>query len=147
MEHEVRLWLETLSAQHYRQAEEKAELLAAYPTTLGEPHSRNLGDGVPELRFSPDGNAIRVTYWLAPGWLLENGSFCSTSSESRRCARTRRSSVPSRSGCIVKRRMVPRTECSPAMSRRSCEPRTLEAGSRKEDHRGVGTCCLVRPLL
>lgn len=67
MEPEVRLWLETLSAQHYRQAEEKAELLAEYPTTLGEPHSRSLGDGVRELRFSLSGNAIRVTYWLLPG--------------------------------------------------------------------------------
>lgn len=36
-------------------------------TTLGEPHSRSLGDGIRELRFSLSGNAIRVTYWLLPG--------------------------------------------------------------------------------
>ncbi|MCX5560414.1 type II toxin-antitoxin system RelE/ParE family toxin [Streptomyces sp. NBC_00038] len=66
LEPEVRLWLETLPPRHYRQAEEKAELLASSPTTLGEPHSRNLGEGVRELRFALDGNAIRVPYWLAP---------------------------------------------------------------------------------
>ncbi|MCN9244446.1 type II toxin-antitoxin system RelE/ParE family toxin [Streptomyces sp. RY43-2] len=65
LEPEVRLWLETLPARQYRQAEEKAELLAASPTTLGEPHSRNLGEGVRELRFILDGDALRVTYWLA----------------------------------------------------------------------------------
>ncbi|WP_406173053.1 type II toxin-antitoxin system RelE/ParE family toxin [Streptomyces sp. NBC_00996] len=67
LEPEVRRWLEILPPRHYRQAEEKAELLASSPTTLGEPHSRNLGEGVRELRFILDGNAIRVTYWLAPG--------------------------------------------------------------------------------
>ncbi|MGW0827446.1 type II toxin-antitoxin system RelE/ParE family toxin [Streptomyces sp. NPDC002845] len=67
LEPEVRLWLETLAPRHYRQAEDKAELLAASPPTLGEPHSRNLGEGVRELRFILDGNAVRVTYWLAPG--------------------------------------------------------------------------------
>jgi hypothetical protein len=66
LEPEVRLWLENLPPHHYRQVEEKADLLADYPTTLGEPHSRNLGDGVRELRFSLSGNAVRVTYWLAP---------------------------------------------------------------------------------
>lgn len=67
LEPEVRAWLEALPPQHYRQAEEKGELLARSPTTLGEPHSRNLGDGVRELRFILGGNAMRVTYWLAPG--------------------------------------------------------------------------------
>ncbi|MFD7546297.1 type II toxin-antitoxin system RelE/ParE family toxin [Streptomyces sp. NPDC059578] len=39
------------------------------PTTLGEPYSRHLGEGLRELRFAlgHDGNAIRLTYWLAPG--------------------------------------------------------------------------------
>ncbi|MFJ1585493.1 type II toxin-antitoxin system RelE/ParE family toxin [Streptomyces sp. NPDC088197] len=35
--------------------------------TLGEPYSRHLGGKVRELRFVMDGNAVRVTYWLAPG--------------------------------------------------------------------------------
>lgn len=67
LEPEVRCWLEGLPPQRYRQVEEKAELLTQYPTTLGEPHSRNLGEGVRELRFILGGNATRVTYWLAPG--------------------------------------------------------------------------------
>ncbi|MFI7339850.1 type II toxin-antitoxin system RelE/ParE family toxin [Streptomyces sp. NPDC050085] len=56
----------SLSPQYYRQVEEKAELLAQFPTTLGEPHTRHLGDGVRELRFGLGGNALRVSYWLAP---------------------------------------------------------------------------------
>ncbi|NBM15116.1 type II toxin-antitoxin system RelE/ParE family toxin [Streptomyces sp. GC420] len=66
IEPEVRQWLADLSPQHYRQVEEKVELLAERPTTLGEPHSRYLGDGVRELRFSLSGAAMRISYWLAP---------------------------------------------------------------------------------
>jgi hypothetical protein len=36
LEPEVRAWLANLSTQHYRQVEEKADLLARSPTTLGE---------------------------------------------------------------------------------------------------------------
>ncbi|MFE2426088.1 type II toxin-antitoxin system RelE/ParE family toxin [Streptomyces sp. NPDC059373] len=67
IEPEVRQWLANLSPQHYRQVEEKAELLAERPTTLGEPHSRYLGGGVRELRLSLSGDAMRISYWLAPG--------------------------------------------------------------------------------
>lgn len=42
-------------------------MLAAAPTTLGEPFSRHLGGGLRELRFVLEGNAVRITYWLAPG--------------------------------------------------------------------------------
>ncbi|MET9964617.1 type II toxin-antitoxin system RelE/ParE family toxin [Streptomyces sp. NPDC006356] len=66
LEPEVRSWLASLPPQHYRQAEEKAELLVRSPTTLGEPHSRNQWEGVRELRFILGGCAMRVTYWLAP---------------------------------------------------------------------------------
>jgi hypothetical protein len=69
IEPEVRHWLDTLSARDYLQAEHAAERLLDAPTTLGEPYSRHLGDGLRELRFAMghDGNAIRLTYWLAPG--------------------------------------------------------------------------------
>ncbi|MFI9580986.1 type II toxin-antitoxin system RelE/ParE family toxin [Streptomyces sp. NPDC052236] len=67
IEPEVQQWLPNLSPQRYRQVEEKAELLAEYPTTLSEPHSRYLGDGVRELRLSLGGNAVRITYWLPAG--------------------------------------------------------------------------------
>jgi hypothetical protein len=44
------------------------ERLLDAPATLGEPYSRHLGDGLRELRFAlgHDGQAVRVTYWLAP---------------------------------------------------------------------------------
>ncbi len=66
IEPEVRQWLELLSDQHYGKAERAADMLAAQPTTLGEPYSRYLGGKVRELRFMMEGNAVRTTYWLAP---------------------------------------------------------------------------------
>ncbi|NUK01656.1 type II toxin-antitoxin system RelE/ParE family toxin [Streptomyces lunaelactis] len=66
IEPEVRQWLELLSDTQYDKAERAADMLAAEPTTLGEPYSRHLGRKVRELRFTMDGNAVRITYWLAP---------------------------------------------------------------------------------
>nr|WP_093898819.1 type II toxin-antitoxin system RelE/ParE family toxin [Streptomyces sp. Ncost-T10-10d] len=66
MEPEVRRWLELLSDAQYDKAERAADMLAAQPTTLGEPYSRHLGGKVRELRFTMDGSAVRITYWLAP---------------------------------------------------------------------------------
>ncbi|MFI9585208.1 type II toxin-antitoxin system RelE/ParE family toxin [Streptomyces sp. NPDC052236] len=67
IESEVRQWLELLPDGQYDKAERAADMLAAEPTTLGEPYSRHLGGKVRELRFTVNGNAVRVTYWLAPG--------------------------------------------------------------------------------
>lgn len=69
IEPEVRHWLDGLPARDYLQAEHAAERLLDAPTTLSEPYARHLGEGLRELRFSlgHDGQAIRVTYWLAPG--------------------------------------------------------------------------------
>ena len=68
IEPEVRHWLDNLSDRDYLQAEHVAERLVDAPTTLSEPYARHLGDGLRELRFSlgHDGNAVRLTYWLAP---------------------------------------------------------------------------------
>ncbi|NJP48073.1 type II toxin-antitoxin system RelE/ParE family toxin [Actinacidiphila epipremni] len=66
IEPEVREWLELLPDRQYDRVERAADMLAAAPTTLGEPFSRHLGDGLRELRFVLDGNAVRITYWLAP---------------------------------------------------------------------------------
>jgi hypothetical protein len=68
IEPEVRRWLDTLSDRDYLVAEHAAERLLDAPTTLSEPYTRYLGDGLRELRFSlgHDGNAVRLTYWLAP---------------------------------------------------------------------------------
>ncbi|MET4657290.1 MULTISPECIES: type II toxin-antitoxin system RelE/ParE family toxin [Streptomyces] len=65
IEPEVRQWLALLSDPHYDKAERAADMLAAQPTTLGEPYSRHLGGKLRELRFTMDGNAVRITYWLA----------------------------------------------------------------------------------
>ncbi|SER04962.1 Phage derived protein Gp49-like [Streptomyces sp. yr375] len=62
----VRQWLELLPDPQYDKAERAADLLAAQPTTLGEPYARHLGGKVRELRFTMDGSAVRITYWLAP---------------------------------------------------------------------------------
>ncbi|KOG87515.1 type II toxin-antitoxin system RelE/ParE family toxin [Streptomyces varsoviensis] len=69
IEPEVRHWLDNLSNRDYLQAEHAAERLLDAPTTLAEPFGRHLGDGLRELRFTlgHDGNAMRLTYWLAPG--------------------------------------------------------------------------------
>lgn len=64
IEPEVRQWLELLSDQQYDKTERAVDMLAARPTTLGEPFSRHLGGKVRELRFVMDGNAVRITYWL-----------------------------------------------------------------------------------
>jgi hypothetical protein len=69
IEPEVQQWLDLLSNRDYLQAEHAAERLLDAPTTLGEPYSRHLGGGLRELRFAMghDGDAIRMTYWLAQG--------------------------------------------------------------------------------
>lgn len=64
IEPEVRQWLELLSDAQYDKAERVVDRLAAEPTTLAEPYSRHLGGKVRELRFTMDGNAVRITYWL-----------------------------------------------------------------------------------
>lgn len=68
IEPEVRLWLMNLPYNDFLVVEHVAELLRERPTTLGEPYSRHLGDGVRELRFSLGrrGFATRIPYWLAP---------------------------------------------------------------------------------
>jgi hypothetical protein len=67
IEPEVRLWLENIPARHYVIAEQKVDRLAENATMLGEPFSRHLGGKLRELRFDLDGNAQRITYWLAHG--------------------------------------------------------------------------------
>ncbi|WP_446749946.1 type II toxin-antitoxin system RelE/ParE family toxin [Streptomyces sp. AmelKG-E11A] len=65
IEPEVRQRLELLPGPHYNKVEQLADLLAARPTTLGEPLTRHLGGKVRELRFTMAGSAVRITYWLA----------------------------------------------------------------------------------
>ncbi|MEV0729205.1 type II toxin-antitoxin system RelE/ParE family toxin [Polymorphospora sp. NPDC050346] len=67
IEPEVRQWLELLPDRQYDKVERAADMLAVRPTTLGEPYSRHLGGKLRELRFTMDGSAVRITYWLADG--------------------------------------------------------------------------------
>jgi hypothetical protein len=42
-------------------------LLAEQGALLGEPSTRQLDGKLRELRFHLDGNAVRLTHWIAPG--------------------------------------------------------------------------------
>ncbi|MGY1944834.1 MULTISPECIES: type II toxin-antitoxin system RelE/ParE family toxin [Nocardia] len=64
IEPEVRAWLESLPAKHFLKVEAYVALLAERATTLSEPFSRYLGEGVRELRPTLDGAATRITYWF-----------------------------------------------------------------------------------
>jgi hypothetical protein len=67
LEPEVRTWLETLTLTEYAKVEAMADILADQAETLGEPYSRHLSGKTRELRFHLTRNAVRISYWLAPG--------------------------------------------------------------------------------
>ncbi|WP_239375103.1 type II toxin-antitoxin system RelE/ParE family toxin [Frankia sp. Cj5] len=67
LEPEVRDWLEQLSTAHFATAAFYIDLLAEQGPVLGEPYTRQLDGKLRELRFHVDRQAVRVTYWLAPG--------------------------------------------------------------------------------
>ncbi|MER8184077.1 type II toxin-antitoxin system RelE/ParE family toxin [Kitasatospora sp. NPDC094015] len=67
IEPEIRDWLGRLPPRQFLKAEESVDLLADDPTMLGEPYARHLAGPVRELRFMLEGQATRLTYWLAPG--------------------------------------------------------------------------------
>ncbi|MEV0466448.1 type II toxin-antitoxin system RelE/ParE family toxin [Nocardia tengchongensis] len=65
VEPEVAAWLQSLSDRDFGRVDTYVGMLAENAETLGEPWSRNLGDGVRELRFHLHPREIRITYWLA----------------------------------------------------------------------------------
>ncbi|MGO1056472.1 type II toxin-antitoxin system RelE/ParE family toxin [Crossiella sp. CA198] len=67
LEPEVRDWLEGLPTVHFATAAFYLDLVADQGPLLGEPYSRQLVGKLRELRFHLDGEAIRVTYWIASG--------------------------------------------------------------------------------
>jgi hypothetical protein len=67
LEPEVRDWLERLSTQHFATAAFYIDLVAERGPLLGEPYTRQLDGKLRELRFHLDGQAVRVTYWIASG--------------------------------------------------------------------------------
>lgn len=67
LEPEVRDWLEALSDAHFGHAAFYIDLLAERGVLLSEPHTKQLDGKLRELRFDLSRQAIRITYWIAPG--------------------------------------------------------------------------------
>jgi hypothetical protein len=67
LEPEVRDWLEQLPTAHFATAAFYIDLLAEHGPLLGEPYTRQLDGKLRELRLHLDGNAVRITYWIASG--------------------------------------------------------------------------------
>lgn len=67
LEPEVRDWLEALSGAHFGHAAFYIDLLAERGVLLSEPHTKQLDGKLRELRFDLSRQAIRITYWIAPG--------------------------------------------------------------------------------
>jgi hypothetical protein len=67
LEPEVRDWLEQLPSAQFAHAAFYVDLLADEGLLLGEPYTRQLGGKLRELRFYLQRDAIRITYWIAPG--------------------------------------------------------------------------------
>lgn len=61
----MRDWLEGLATDHFARAAFYLDLLAEEGALLGEPYTRHLSGKLRELRFHLDGQAIRLTYWIA----------------------------------------------------------------------------------
>jgi hypothetical protein len=67
LEQEVRAWLEALPTDQFTRAAFYVDLLAEEGALLGEPYTRQLDGKLRELRFFLEGDATRITYWIAPG--------------------------------------------------------------------------------
>ena len=67
LEPNVRDWLEELPTAQFARAAFYIDLLAAEGPLLGEPYTRQLDGKLRELRFYVERDAVRVTYWIAPG--------------------------------------------------------------------------------
>jgi hypothetical protein len=67
LEPEVREWLEQLPTEQFATVAFHIDLLSKEGVLLGEPYTRQLDGKLRELRFYLDGQAMRITYWIAPG--------------------------------------------------------------------------------
>lgn len=66
LEEEVAQWILMLSTTDFIVADRHIELLREFGYQLRLPHSRHLGEGLLELRFTITRNQWRITYWFAP---------------------------------------------------------------------------------
>ncbi|POM25545.1 hypothetical protein BTM25_41930 [Actinomadura rubteroloni] len=60
-------WLDTLGQADAETVAFYIDLLAADGVLLGEPYTRQLRGKLRELRLHLDRQAVRITYWIAPG--------------------------------------------------------------------------------
>ncbi|MFD2418090.1 type II toxin-antitoxin system RelE/ParE family toxin [Amycolatopsis pigmentata] len=67
LEAEVRAWMEGLPSRYFAAAAFYVDLLAEHGPLLGEPYTRQLDGKSRELRFYLNGEAVRITYWIASG--------------------------------------------------------------------------------
>jgi hypothetical protein len=67
LEPEVRDWLEQLPSAQFAHAAFYVDLLADQGPLLGEPYTRQLDGKLQQLRFHLQRDAVRITYWIAPG--------------------------------------------------------------------------------
>ncbi len=61
---EVETWYATLKSKDKAMADRAFDRLAEHGPTLRMPHARPLGGGLFELRFTCEGTARRVTYYI-----------------------------------------------------------------------------------
>ncbi|MER6952222.1 type II toxin-antitoxin system RelE/ParE family toxin [Nonomuraea sp. NPDC000554] len=67
MEPEVDEWFDTLDQEDQETAAFYVDLLAGRGVLLDEPYTRQLHGKLRELRFDLHREAVRITYWIAPG--------------------------------------------------------------------------------
>ncbi|WP_262379322.1 type II toxin-antitoxin system RelE/ParE family toxin [Nonomuraea sp. PA05] len=67
LEPEVDEWFDTLDQEDQETAAFYIDLLAARGVLLDEPYTRQLRGKLRELRFHLRREAVRITYWIAPG--------------------------------------------------------------------------------
>ncbi|AQZ67126.1 addiction module toxin RelE [[Actinomadura] parvosata subsp. kistnae] len=67
LEPEVDEWFDTLDQEDQETAAFYIDLLAARGVLLDEPYTRQLCGKLRELRFHLHREAVRMTYWIAPG--------------------------------------------------------------------------------
>lgn len=66
LEPEVEDWLTSLNEENYATAKVQVDRLERMGSTIREPWSKALGDGLYELRFGIDKVAWRISYFYAP---------------------------------------------------------------------------------
>ncbi|MFE6864180.1 type II toxin-antitoxin system RelE/ParE family toxin [Nocardia sp. NPDC057668] len=67
LESEIDGWFDSLDQDDQETAIFYVDLLAERGVLLGEPYTRQLQGKLRELRFYLTRDAVRITYWIAPG--------------------------------------------------------------------------------